>query len=127
MKKGKTTNVINVVEVTTARAYDRALGDSYDAKVITCAIFRRAVRRKKPGREVNQATMIVSATGAFMKESMLEPAGEQSPPRHQLGFDCQCFADACIHGASAQYRELNPSVRQCQDLDAVAPHLNPFT
>jgi hypothetical protein len=82
---------------TLQKAYNKKVG-KYDQS-------RREIGEAYPGRPVNQFTIVVSATGAFMKQSQLEFARATKLQGKQLARFSRDVVDAAIRGSFDIYTD----------------------
>jgi hypothetical protein len=83
--------------VTLQKAYNKKVG-KYDQ-------LRREIAEAYPGRPVNQYTIVVSATGAFMKRSQTEFARATKLQGKQLARFSRDVVDAAIRGSFDIYMD----------------------
>jgi hypothetical protein len=74
-----------------------------------------------PGYKVDQTTVIVSPTGALLRESLEELAKVSKLPRGKLAVHARCIADAAIQGAYDQWREFGRKMAHAKELRSLHP------
>jgi hypothetical protein len=124
-KGNKTQNIMYLVEIATPWSSEddthSALQVSYDKKVKKCGPIIADIERKRPGFKCIQATIIVSPTGHFYRESQEEFAKVSKLSRGKLAIHKRCIVDAAIQGAYEQWRQFGRKLA----LSAQLENLNP--
>jgi hypothetical protein len=85
--------------------YGETLQRADNKKVGKYDQLRREIAEADPGRPVNQYTIVVSATGAFMKQSQLEFARATKLQGKQLARFSRDVVDAAIRGSFDIYTD----------------------
>jgi hypothetical protein len=102
-KGTKTVNIYYLVEIATPWIYEGVNGSAliteYNKKVRKYQPLVADIERKNPGYKVIQVTIIVSPTGALLRESQEEFAKVSKLQRGKLAVHKRCIVDACIGGA----------------------------
>jgi hypothetical protein len=118
-------STIYLVEIATPWTYEGTNGPTfkiaYDKKVTKYQPLIADIERKKPGHKCVQATIIVSPTGAFMRESQEEFAKVSKLDGGKLAIHKRCIVDSCIQGACEQWRQFGHKLRLAAQLDAINP------
>jgi ribonuclease HI len=125
-KRGrKTINKMYLVEIATPWSYEdeehSALQVSYDKKVRKYAPIIADIERKRPGVSCEQITIVVSPTGAFMRESQEEFAKVSKLTGGKLAIHKRCIVDAAIQGAYEQWRQFGRKLALSAQLEALNP------
>jgi ribonuclease HI len=126
IRKGrKLENIMYLVEIATPWSYEdsnhSALKVSYDKKVAKYKPVVADIERKRPGFKCIQATIIVSPTGAFYRDSQEEFAKVSKLPRGKLAIHKRCIVDAAIQGAYEQWRQFGNKLALSAQLEALNP------
>jgi hypothetical protein len=118
-------NILYLVEIATPWTYEgtngSALEVAYKKKVAKYGPIIADVERKKPGYKVVQATIIVSPTGAFYRDSQEEFAKVSKVSRGKLAIHKRCIVDAAIQGAYEQWRQFGRKLTLASQLEALNP------
>jgi hypothetical protein len=103
-------NTWHLVEIATPWSYQGRKGNTlmtaYQDKVEKYGPLRAEVEVKKPGYKCGQTTIIVSPTGALLRESLEKLAKISKLPRGRLAIHGRCIVDAAIQGAYEQWRQF---------------------
>jgi hypothetical protein len=98
--RGKAQNTYHLVEITVPWSYEgengSALIGAYRKKVAKYQETIARIEREKPDYKVTQTTIIVSPTGALLRESMEELVKVSKLPRNKLAIHARCIVDAAI-------------------------------
>jgi hypothetical protein len=120
--KGRKRNVFHLIEIAVPWSCEgrngSALIGAYRKKVGKYQEIRGNIERNKPGYEATQTTIIVSPTGALLRESMEELAKVSKLPRGKLAVHARCIVDAAIQGAYEQWREFGRKMAHAKELRA---------
>jgi hypothetical protein len=116
VQKGrKIENIMYLVEIATPWSYEdtnhSALEVAYKKKVAKYKPVIADIERKRPGYKCVQATIIVSPTGAFYRDSQEELAKVSKLPRGKLAIHKRWIVDAAIQAAYEPRRAGSVSVR----------------
>jgi hypothetical protein len=124
-----TENTIYLVEIATPWVCEGANGNTlkiaHDKKVTKYAPLMADIELKKPGYHCIQATIIVSPTGAFFRDSQEEFAKVSKLQRGKLAIHKRCIVDACVQGAYEQWRQFGHKLRLAAQLEAISPGASP--
>jgi hypothetical protein len=114
-----------LVEIATPWSYEddkhSALKVSYDKKIRKYQPVIADIERKRPGFKCIQATIIVSPTGAFFRESQEEFAKVSKLSRGKLAIHKRCIVDAAVQGAYEQWRQFGRKLALSAQLEAINP------
>jgi hypothetical protein len=114
-----------LVEIATPWSYEddshSALQISYEKKVAKYGPIISDIERKRPGFKCIQATVIVSPTGAFYRESQEGFAKVSKLSRGKLAIHKRCIVDAAIQGAYEQWRQFGRKLALSAQLEALNP------
>jgi hypothetical protein len=123
--RGKTQNTFHFVEIPVPWSYEAqngsALISAYRKRVTKYQETIAELERKKPGYKVTQTTVIVSPTGALLRESMEELAKVSKLPRTKLAVHARCLVDAAIQGAYEQWREFGKKMAHANEIRSLHP------
>jgi hypothetical protein len=121
----KIENIFYLVEIATPWTHEgtdgSALEIAYKKKAARYQPIIADFERKKPGHKCIQATIIVSPTGAFYRESQEEFAKVPKLARGKLAIRKRCIVDAAIQGAYEQWRQFGRKLVLATQLEALNP------
>jgi hypothetical protein len=124
-KNGKTINIMYLVEIATPWSYEddhhSALEESYKKKVRKYQPVIADIERKRPGFKCIQASIIVSPTRAFYRESQEQFAKVSKLSRGKLAIHKRCIVDAAIQGAYEQWRQFGRKLALSAQLESLNP------
>jgi hypothetical protein len=130
MVKGRPQNTFHFVEIAVPWSYEgqngSALISAYRKKVGKYQEVLAELERKRPGYQATQTTIIVSPTGAFLRESQEEFAKVSKLPRAKLAVHSRCIVDAAIQGAYEQWREFGKRMAHAKEIRSLHPEETRF-
>jgi hypothetical protein len=114
-----------LVEIATPWSYEdnehSALAESYKRKVAKYGPIIADIERKRPGYKCVQATIVISPTGAFYRESQEEFARVSKLTGGKLAIHKRSIVDAAIQGAYEQWRQFGRKLALSAQLEALNP------
>jgi hypothetical protein len=118
--RGKQQNSFHLIGIATPWSFEgrngSALIGAYRKKVDKYQEIRASIERGRPGYATTQTTIIVSPTGALLRESLEELAKVSNLPRGKLAVHARCIVDAAIQGAYDQWREFGRKMAHAKEL-----------
>jgi hypothetical protein len=123
--RGKSQNTFHFVEIAVPWSYEgqngSALISAYRKKVGKYQEVLAELERKRPDYKATQTTIIVSPTGAFLRESQEELAKVSKLPRAKLAVHSRCIVDAAIQGAYEQWHEFGKRMAHAKEIRSIHP------
>jgi hypothetical protein len=126
VQKGKNIqNIMYLVDIATRWSYEdsnhSALEIAYKKKVQKYAPVIADIERKRPGFKCFLATIIVSPTGAFYRDSQEEFAKVSKLTRGKLAVHNRCIVNAAIQGSYEQWSQFGRKFAVSAPLEALNP------
>jgi hypothetical protein len=125
VSRGRTQNTFHLVEIATPWSYEgrngSALIGAHRKKVTKYQETMANIERGRPDYKVAQATIILSQTGAFLRELVEELAKVSKLPRGKLAIHARCIVEAAMQGAYDQWREFGRKMAHAKELRSLHP------